>query len=75
MDKQKNKYKKSKPIYPIFENCFACKENKKSCKILIDVECMIKGSCKFYKTQEQFDRDVKKLPEVYVQKYPSYEND
>lgn len=43
-------------------NCFAYNVERHCCNVLTELVCHNK-ECKFYKTREQFDREVKNLPE------------
>lgn len=49
--------------YPVRRECnFINKRSYRSCLILSEMFCATRGKCKFYKTEEQFEEDLKKYP-------------
>lgn len=52
---------------PNFETCFAFNSALKwSCAILDEKLCDTRGSCPFFKTQEQFDADAAAAAKIYA---------
>lgn len=49
------------------KDCFAYSKRIKQCRGLIELVCKY-DECKFYRSQEEFDRLSKKLPKVYIPK-------
>ena len=51
-------------IYPVKEDCAFLNKRYKRCDALKELDCAKLGKCKFYKSEEQYEEELKKYPWV-----------